>query len=94
MTNRDYQYIEESLLRLLVLLSVVFTDSERSEVQEFIDVGEYGIALETLVDIVLEEDKQIPDKVLMLVDELSDVMELDKAVFEEKLRGHVIDSRS
>jgi hypothetical protein len=92
MTNRDYQYIEESLLRLLVLLSVVFTDAERSEVQEFIDVGEYGLALETLVDIVVEEDKQIPSKVLMLVDELSDVMELDKAVFEEKLRGHVIDS--
>jgi hypothetical protein len=92
MTNRDYQCIEESLLRVISLLSVVFTDSERNEVQEFIDVGEYGLALETLVDIVLEENKQIPGKVLMLVDELADVMKLDKAVFEEKLRGHVIDT--
>ena len=62
------------------------------EVQEFIDVGEYGLALDTLVDIVDEEGKQVPLEVLSLVCELAEVMLLDKSVFEEKLRSHVVES--
>ena len=92
MTTYDYRNIEDLLLRLLGLLLEIFTDSEKSEVQDFIDAGEYGLALETLVDIVIEENKQIPGESLALVCELADVMQLDKKVFEEKLRGHVTDS--
>ena len=92
MNTYDYQYIEELLLRLLSLLLEVFADSEKDEVRDFIDAGEYGLALETLVDIVIEENKQIPGESLALVCELADVMQLDKKVFEEKLRGHVTDS--
>jgi len=89
MTNNNYQYIEEILLRLLGLLLAVFTESEKSEVQEFIDVGEYGLALETLVDIVYEEDKQISSEALRLVQELAEVMQMDANTLEAKLRGHV-----
>lgn len=86
----NYQYIEELLLRLLDLLTSVFTDSEKREVQDFMDAGEYGLALETLVDIVNEENKQISSESLKLVYELAEVMQLDKSVFEDKLHGHVI----
>ena len=89
MSAYDYLSIKKLLLRLLSLLLEIFTDSEKGEVQDFIDAGEYGLALETLVDIVVEEDKQIPCESLALVCELADVMQLDKKVFEEKLRGHV-----
>lgn len=92
MTTYDYQYIENLLVRLLGLLLEIFTDSEKGEVQDFIDAGEYGLALEALVDIVIEENKQIPGESFALVCELADVMQLDKKVFEEKLRGHVTDS--
>lgn len=92
MTTYDYQSIENLLLRLLGLLLEIFTNSERNEVQDFIDAGEYGLALETLVDIVIEENKQIPGESLALVCQLADVMQLDKKVFEEKLRGHVTDT--
>lgn len=92
MTTYDYQYIEDLLVQLLGLLLEIFTDSEKSEVQDFIDAGEYGLALETLIDIVIEENKQVSGEFLALVCELADVMQLDKKVFEEKLRGHVIDS--
>lgn len=85
----DYQYSEELLRRLLSLLFGVFADSEKDEMQGFMGAGEYGLALETLVDIVLEENKQIPGASLVLVCELVDVMQLDKKVFEEKRRGHV-----
>lgn len=92
MSRYDYQSIENMLLRLLGLLFEVFTDSEKSEVQDFIDAGEYGLALETLVDIVIEENKRIPRESLALVCELADVMQLNKKVIEQKLRGHVVDS--
>ena len=92
MTTCDYRYIEELLLRLLGLLLEIFTDSEICEVRDFIDAGEYGLALETLVDIVIEENKLVSKESLALVCELADVMGLDKKVFEEKLCGHVTDS--
>lgn len=91
MMTYNYQYIEELLLQLIGLLVSVFTDSEKKEIQEFIDAGEYGLALETLVDIVNEEDKQISIESLKLIYELAEVMQLDESVFEDKLRGHVFD---
>lgn len=92
MSIYDYQSIENLLLRLLGLLLVIFTDSEKGEVQDFICAGEYGLALETLVDIVIEENKRIPGEAVVLVCELADLMQLDKKVFEQKLHGHVTDS--
>lgn len=89
MTTYDYQYTEALLLRLLSLLVGVFSNSEKGEVQNFIEAGEYGLALETLVDIVIEENKQISSEILMLVNELAGVMQLDKNVYEEKLHGHI-----
>lgn len=92
MTTYDYQYIEKLFLRLLRLMLGILADSERNEVQDFIDAGEYGLALETLVDIVIEENKRIPGQSLTLVYELADAMQLDKKVFEEKLSGYVTGS--
>lgn len=92
MMKENYRYIEELFVRLLNLLGTVFAEPELKEVQDFIDVGEYGLALETLVDIVVEEDKQIPGEALKLVKELSVAMLLDESVFDEKLRGRVTDS--
>jgi hypothetical protein len=89
MPTYDYQCIEVLLLRLLSFLLETFTDSERMEVQEFIDAGEYGLALETLADIVVDENKLIPSESLSLIVELVDVMQLDKKLFEERLRGRV-----
>ncbi len=88
----DFKYIESLLLQLLTSLTTTFTESELKEVQEFIDVGEYGLSLETLVDIINEENKQIPVASAKLVEELENTMLLDKEVFAEKLRGHVIDN--
>ena len=92
MMTYNYQHIEDLLLQLLNLLRTVFVDSENSEVQEFIDAGEYGLALETLVDIVNEEDKKISSEAMNIVFEVAKIMQLNKRVFENKLRGHVINN--
>lgn len=92
MTGVDFQYIEQLLQKLLMLLKAVFSESEQNEVQEFIDVGEYGLALETLVDIIDEEDKLVEHGVLKLVLEVASAMSLDKEVVIGKLGRHVKNS--
>jgi hypothetical protein len=38
---------------------VELSEAERAEVQSFLDVGEYGLALETAADTYVEESKLI-----------------------------------
>ncbi len=87
----NYKHIEELLIRLLDLLNTVFIESERKEVHDFIDVGEYGLALETLVDIVDEENKKVPGEVLLLVKELAIAMQIDYEALSKKLGRSVAD---
>lgn len=88
----DRQCIEELLAQLLGLVTKVFVNSEVKEVQDFIDVGEYGIALETFVGIVDEENKAIPEEVLVVVRESAAVMQMEASVFDAKLIGRVHNS--
>lgn len=90
-TIQYYQHIEKLFLRLLNSLATVFRHSEIHEVQEFIDAGEYGLALETLMDIIHEEDKQIPLEAYKIISELAGMMEFSRAVIDKKLLGRVID---
>lgn len=88
----DYQIIEELLVRLLCLLVNVFSESESGEVQEFIDAGEYGLALETFIDIVDEESKTISHEMLELAKQAAAAMKLDSKAVEERLVGFVANS--
>ena len=38
-----------------------FSGDEKREVSEFADAEEYGLALETFVDIIFEENKNLPN---------------------------------
>lgn len=49
----------DSEIRSLVEEIVSFNQSERAEVLHFVDVGEYGLALETAFGIAIEERKQL-----------------------------------
>lgn len=80
----NYQYIEKLLLQTLDFM-FLFSEAEKDEVREFIDVGEYGLALETLVDIVSEENKLISHEALLLIYRVIDAMNLDRRPFEVKL---------
>ena len=65
------------LIELLDASSEVFSDSERTEVQAFIDVGEYGLALETVACIYVEENKQPSHKVISLIEKLTNKMSME-----------------
>src|SRR5258706_12269397 len=53
----NFDEIESLLSRLLMAEAPVLSDAERAEVQRFIDVGEYGLDLETAAAIDSEEKK-------------------------------------
>ncbi len=76
----DYTLLEERLSALLNLLGDVFTRGEVGEVQQFLDAGEYGLALETVCGIITEEQKKVGTEVVKQVEELRDLMELDSDI--------------
>lgn len=59
-THDYYKRLRTQLEIILVMLGSVLSTEESSEVGHFIDVGEYGLALETLSDQLIEENKKIP----------------------------------
>jgi len=85
----DYKVVENLLLRLLSILVGVFSESEANEVTEFINAGEYGLALDTLIDIIDEESKSVPQEVVELAKQTAIAMNLDGIVMKKRLEGVV-----
>lgn len=83
----DFVIVESLFSRLLPALNGVFSVSEIAEVAEFVDVGEYRLALDTAVDIFVEEEKLAEDEVIVLVQSLATAMELSAAEYSERLRA-------
>ena len=50
---------EIAMLELIKHLDGSLSDSERAEILRFVDVDEYTVAFETLLDILNEEQKRI-----------------------------------
>ena len=92
--NVDFQGIEDLFLELMNSLSGIFSQLEIQEVQDFVDVGEYGLALETLVDVINEEDKRISDEILAPIQKLASEMLINQEVLLGKLQGHIINKGS
>ena len=67
----NFEKVEELFQDLIDEAYSVLTVSEVAEVQEYIDVGEYGLALSTAVAIYVEEHKIASARTLDLVSRLS-----------------------
>lgn len=88
-----YQKLERDLLDILAaLLPETLKESEAGEIRYFVDHGEYGLALETLCDVVEEEDRRLPPEVYDKVRKLGASMGMEPEV-ERRLRGFVLDQR-
>jgi hypothetical protein len=82
-----FQIIEVWFSELLTAAAPVLSNSEREEIQRFIDVGEYGLALETAVDIYADERKLASTAVIALVERLAEAMELEATPLLQRLPG-------
>ncbi|AOR61155.1 MafI family immunity protein [Pectobacterium parmentieri] len=86
----DYQEIELELSNLINSLGGVFSLNELIEIKDFIDYGEYGLALETAIDVVIEERKLISSESFNIMIKLSHLMTMDKDVISSRLKYYVI----
>lgn len=77
MTN--FKMIELLFAELLSASQGVLSAPECEEVQEFIDVGEYGIALQTAAAIYVEEAKVPTADAVLLMERLAISMSRDPA---------------
>jgi hypothetical protein len=84
MRLNDFESIERLFDRLDEMLKLVFSPYEIREYREFVDAGEYGLALETIVGIVVEEGKKIPLEALAVIEQISLDMQVMGVV--ERLR--------
>lgn len=89
--TQHFEKVEETFSALLADLSKALTASERLEVTRFIDVGEYGIALETLAAIIVEEGKTIPERSLDEILNLANMMGIRNAIIAKALSRRVVD---
>ena len=81
----NFEEIESLFSSLLAATSSVLSDSERAKVQKFIDVGEYGLALETAADIYAEEKKIASADVVALVERLAEAMAIEAVPLLQRL---------
>lgn len=81
----NFDEIEALLSRLLMAATPVLSETERAEVQRFVDVGEYGLALETAAAIYSEEKKIATAEVVNLIERLAAAMSMDPVPLLERL---------
>lgn len=73
------------------MLGCVLSTEESNEVGHFIDVGEYGLALETLSDLLIEERKKIPQGAYEAMMQVARQMGIEREI-DAKLEACVVDS--
>jgi hypothetical protein len=73
------------MANLLDALAGEMAESERAEVDRFLSAGEYGLALDTLSWILVDEKKPIGHGVLREIDGLAEVMKLREERFMHAL---------
>lgn len=80
-----YADTETRMARVLEKLGLELSDSERAEVMEFLEAREYGLALETLAAILVEEAKPIAPPVMREIEEMASAMSLKDELFMHDL---------
>ena len=77
-----YADLEGGLRALLSAVSGPFSTSDIAEIEEFIDAREYGLALQTLAAILLENSARLDGQVIEKIQKLAGVMSLhsDEAI--------------
>jgi len=86
--NESLPRIQNTFNFLVSLLKGFFNPPEIEEVQGFIDVGEYEMALETLCFIVQDKKKTISIRIFNYIVELGILMEMDPGTWGS-LRNNV-----
>jgi hypothetical protein len=77
MEHKNFNEIKELFVKFFEACGNSFTKTELDEVRRFTNVGEYGLALETITGIYFEEKKVPSTQIIKIVNELASQMEFD-----------------
>jgi hypothetical protein len=80
-----YEEIERLFEQLLADPALGLSPAELSEVRHFIDVGEYGIALETAIGILEDDTKSVAVETMAKLRRLAEAMSLDADALLDQL---------
>ena len=92
--HHSYEQLERELTSLVGALSDVLSADEQREVVEFADAGEYGLALETLAGILVEEGKALPRSAFRQISSLAESMGIVDRVVTARLANQVLREES
>lgn len=78
----EYSEIEKKLKTILEQLP--FSDDEKMEVNRFIQHNEFGVALETIVFLCIEESKKLESSIVILLFQMASDMliEFDNTIYK------------
>jgi hypothetical protein len=80
--------IDRRMAHLLGDVTLDMTPAERAEITEFLAVREFGLALETLSGVLVEEKKQFGAVILGEIDAIAQSMGLRDQMFIYKLHNY------
>ena len=90
MARVDFTEIESRFTSILERLGGLLSVAERREVEDFIDVGEYGVALETLSSLLVEERKVFSAETLCEIAALAETMGIRESVVTKALEEQAV----
>jgi hypothetical protein len=86
MNNSDtlaMQYIERKLEEFIIGSNAIVANDNAKQMREFIDVGEYGLALLVACDTIRSQKINLSDHFRELIIELANRMELDETEWKD-----------
>jgi hypothetical protein len=90
MDRSNFASLEAGFEELLAALGPVLTPGQAAEVSEFLNLGEYGLALETVIGILVEERLRPSARALAAIEDLAARMEMADTPVVCGLRDHCL----
>ena len=78
----DYKIVVKKLNEVLAQLKEVFSGAQIEFLQSYINAGEWNLALETLCDILIEEEIPIDLKGYELLQEVGNILNVERETWE------------
>ena len=78
----DYKIVVKKLNEVLAQLKEVFSGAQIEFLQSYINAGEWNLALETLCDILIQEEIPIDLKAYELLQEVGNILNMERETWE------------
>jgi hypothetical protein len=78
----DHKLIKSKLNEVILLTNEVMQETQIEFIRSCIDAGEWGLAVETLCDILYEDELPISATAYRLIQEISSSIDLKNSVWE------------